>query len=105
MNLRLALLVLVIVSAPLAALAGEGKPPLTDVQLAKMQQRLNLTDVQLTEMRKIRDSGGTGKDMRAELTDEQKAEAKQLKKQRHKKKPKGPNSVKGKKQSKAGDNA
>ena len=86
MKLRLALLVLVIISAPLAALAGEAKPPLSDEKLSKMQQKLSLTDAQLTEMRKIRDDGGTSKDMRAVLTDEQTAQAKQLKKKHQKQK-------------------
>lgn len=97
MKLKLALLVMVFICAPLAVVAGEAGPSsLTDAQLAKMQQRLELTDAQVTEMRKIRDSGGTSKDMRAVLNDEQKAQAKKLKKERSKNKVKDPNSVKGK---------
>lgn len=42
-------------------------------RLAKMQQVLGLSDEQVTQMREIRENGGSRKDMRAILTDDQKA--------------------------------
>lgn len=76
MKYRIALAFLAIMSASFTALAEDEKSALTDKQLRKMQEQLQLTDDQVSEMRQIRDDGGTRKEMRAILTDEQKAQAK-----------------------------
>lgn len=73
MKYRLTLSLLAVVSAPLMVLAEEDKPAVTDERLGKMQQQLQLSDEQVAKMRQIRDEGGTTKDMRAVLTDEQRA--------------------------------
>jgi len=85
MKYGMTLLLVAVMSMPYAALAEGGKPPMTDKQLNKMQVRLQLNDDQVVEMRQIRDDGGTRKDMRAVLNDEQKARAKELRKE-HKEK-------------------
>jgi len=82
MKYSVTLLLLAVMSAPLTALAKEEKPAITDKQLDKMQERLQLTDQQVSEMRKIRDDGGTNKDIRAVMNDEQKAQAQEMKKKR-----------------------
>jgi Spy/CpxP family protein refolding chaperone len=40
---------------------------------AKMQERLGLTEEQMSQMREIRENGGSRVDMRAVLTDEQRS--------------------------------
>ncbi len=76
MKYRIALALLAVMSMPLVGLAADEKPAVTDEQLGKMQQALKLSDEQVAKMRQIRDEGGTKKEMRAVLTDEQKAQAK-----------------------------
>tara|TARA_R110001599_G_scaffold353864_1_gene600857 strand:+ start:27242 stop:27550 length:309 start_codon:yes stop_codon:yes gene_type:complete len=84
MKYGMSLVLLAVMSAPLAALAGDDKSATTDEQLGQMQKRLQLTDEQVAEMQQIRDDGGTRKDMRSVLNDEQKAQAKKLKQNRKK---------------------
>jgi Spy/CpxP family protein refolding chaperone len=62
-------------TAPFSAVAEGKKPPISDDQLENMQKRLELTDEQVAEMRKIRGEGGSKKDMRAVLTEQQQAKA------------------------------
>lgn len=59
-------------------------------KLERMQEELELTDEQLAEMREIRESGGSRKDMHAVLTDEQQAKFEELRAQRKGKRGKGP---------------
>ena len=40
-------------------------------RMARMQQNLGLSDEQMTQMREIRENGGSREEMRAVLTDEQ----------------------------------
>jgi hypothetical protein len=89
MKYTITLLLLAVMSAPFSAVAEGEKPPVSDEQLNNMQKRLELTDEQVTEMRKIRDEGGSKKDLRAVLTPEQRAKAKQKSKGKSKEKPKG----------------
>ncbi len=42
-------------------------------RMARMQENLGLSDEQMTQMREIRENGGSREDMRAVLTDEQRA--------------------------------
>jgi len=42
-------------------------------RMARMQQNLGLSDEQMTQMREIREHGGSREEMRAVLTDEQRA--------------------------------
>ncbi len=79
MKLRVALVLLAALSAPLTGLADDAKPTMTDEQLSKMQKQLQLSDEQVENMRQIREDGGSRKDMRAVLTDEQKEHAKEMK--------------------------
>jgi len=79
MKFGIALVVLTMMSMPLLALAGDEKSSLSDKQLTTMQKRLQLSDEQMSQMRKIRDEGGSKKEMGAVLTDEQKARAKEQK--------------------------
>jgi Spy/CpxP family protein refolding chaperone len=74
MKYGITLALLAVMSAPLVGIAADGKPAVTDEQLSKMQQQLQLSDEQVAKMRQIRDDGGSRKDMRAVLTDEQKAQ-------------------------------
>ena len=85
MKYGMTILLLAVISAPLAVLAEDKKKPITDEKMEKMQQRLELTDEQLAEMRKIRDDGGSNKEIRAVLNDEQKAQAQEMKKKRKEK--------------------
>jgi Spy/CpxP family protein refolding chaperone len=48
---------------------------------AQMRKELNLTDAQVAEMKKIRQNGGTKEDMRAVLTDEQRAKVDSMREQ------------------------
>ena len=82
MKYGMTLLLLAVMSAPIGALAEKKSSPITDEQMGKMQKRLQLTDEQLAEMRKIRDNGGSNKEIRAVLNDEQKAQAQEMKKKR-----------------------
>jgi hypothetical protein len=94
------LLLVLVLGAPLASMAQEEKRPMTDEQLDRMQERLELSDEQVSEMRQIRDGGGSNKDIRAVLTEEQKARAKDMKKEgkaKGEKKGKGEGEKKGKK--------
>jgi hypothetical protein len=79
MKFGIALVVLTVMSMPLLALDGDEKSSLSDKQLTTMQKRLQLSDEQMSQMRKIRDEGGSKKEMGAVLTDEQKARAKEQK--------------------------
>jgi len=80
MKICIALLLAASVSAPFAVLAGEDKDKtISDAQLSRMQKRLGVTDDQLEAMRKIRGEGGSKKDIRSVLTDEQKVRAQELK--------------------------
>jgi Spy/CpxP family protein refolding chaperone len=49
-------------------------------QLARMENKLGLSDEQVQKMREIRESGGSMEDMRAVLTPEQQSQAAQLRK-------------------------
>ena len=46
-------------------------------RLERMRQHLDLSDAQVEEMRRIREEGGSREDMRAVLTEEQQAKARQ----------------------------
>ena len=50
-------------------------------RMAQMKQTLGLTDAQVAEMKKIRQNGGSKEDMRAVLTDEQRAQMVELRQQ------------------------
>ena len=50
-----------------------------------MQKQLQLSDEQLVEMRQVRDEGGSKKEVRAVLTEEQREQLQELKKERQKK--------------------
>jgi cyanate lyase len=76
MKYSLTLLLLAVMSMPVVAVANDEKNSITDEQLNRMQQQLQLTDDQVTEMRQIRDDGGSRKEVRAVLTDEQKVRSK-----------------------------
>ena len=80
------LLLLMILTTPLTILAEDEKPAMSDEQLNRMQKKLQLTDEQLAEMRKIRADGGSKKEIRGVLNDEQKAQAKKMKNERKEKK-------------------
>ena len=81
MKYPMTLLLLAVMSTPLMTFAEGEKTSLNDKQLNKMQSRLELSDDQMTEMREIRDDGGTKQEIRAVLNDEQKAKAKELRSQ------------------------
>jgi Spy/CpxP family protein refolding chaperone len=66
----------------------KSKPPLSDKRLTKMQEQLELSDEQLAEMKDIRDAGGNRKDLRAVLTEDQRATMKEQKEKRKDNKPK-----------------
>lgn len=51
-------------------------------RMARMQERLGLTDEQVQQMQEIRANGGSRKDMRAVLTDEQRATLDELRRNR-----------------------
>jgi Spy/CpxP family protein refolding chaperone len=51
---------------------GQGQPGGRD-RIAQMQKNLDLSDEQVRQMRKIREDGGDRRQMRAVLTDEQRA--------------------------------
>jgi hypothetical protein len=53
--------------------ASEERPDQRGDRLARMQEHLQLSDEQVAEMRRIRDSGGTRKEMFAVLDDSQRA--------------------------------
>jgi ABC-type multidrug transport system ATPase subunit len=59
------------------------KPAFTDRRLEKMQIKLELSDEQVAEMRKIRDQGGSRKDIRAVLDEEQQQQLKNAKRRRN----------------------
>jgi hypothetical protein len=80
------LLLLMILTTPLTVLAEDEKPAMSDEKMNKMQENLQLTDEQLAEMRQIRADGGSNKEIRAVLDDEQKAQAKKMKNERKEKK-------------------
>ena len=52
---------------------GEGRRGGGD-RMARMQERLGLSDDQVSQMQGIRDSGGSREDMRAVLTEDQRAQ-------------------------------
>jgi Spy/CpxP family protein refolding chaperone len=52
---------------------GEGRRGGGD-RMARMQERLGLSDDQVIQMKEIRESGGSRKDMRAVLTEDQRAQ-------------------------------
>ena len=69
------MLVVILSSLSVQAWAGEkgnrqGKH-MDPERRARMQERLGLTEVQMEQMREIRQNGGSREDMRAVLTDEQ----------------------------------
>lgn len=75
MRLTAALLSVALVAGSGVALAGGGKGP---GGMAHMQEALDLTDEQVKEMRRIRESGGTREEVHAVLTDEQRAKAESM---------------------------
>jgi len=75
MRLTAVVLSLVMVAGSGAALAGAGKG---HGGMAHMQEALDLTDEQVAEMRRIRESGGTREEMNAVLTEEQRAKAAEM---------------------------
>lgn len=79
MKSGIALFLAAAIATPLVSYAQDGKGTITDEQLTRMQQHLELTDEQIAEMRRIRDDGGTKKEVRAVLSDEQKAKAQEMK--------------------------
>jgi len=73
---RLAITVLGVVLASSAAWAErpEGAQGQHRAQhMARMQQHLGLSDEQVSQMREIRENGGSREEMRAVLTDEQRS--------------------------------
>jgi len=75
MKYRFALALFAVMSAPLTGWAADANTTITDEQLSKMQEQSQLSDEQVAKMRQIREEGGSRKDMRAVMTDEQKKQA------------------------------
>lgn len=61
---------------------GKGGDP--EKRMAQMQKKLGLSDEQFTQMREIKANGGSREEMLAVMTEEQRAEAKQLREQHRK---------------------
>ena len=81
MKMTLALiLTLVSLATPLAA--AEDKKLMSDARLEKIQKQLELSDDQISEMKNIKDNGGTRKEIRAVLTKEQRMQLKEAKAKR-----------------------
>ena len=78
------ILTLVLALASTTAMAeGKGGPHGGGKKhMARMQQELGLTDEQVAEMRQIRQSGGSKEEVQAVLTEEQQANAKELRSER-----------------------
>lgn len=79
------LLIAMTFSIPALAVEKEEKKTISDKRLLNMQKQLQLSDEQLVEMRQVRDEGGSKKEVRAVLTEEQREQLQELKKERQKK--------------------
>lgn len=81
------IILLLAMTLSVSAFAVEEEKPetISDQRLLNMQQQLQLSDEQLVEMRQIREEGGSKKDIRSVLTEEQQQQLQELKKQRQKK--------------------
>ena len=53
--------------------ANGGQPGNPEQRMQRMQQHLGLSDSQMSQMREIRENGGSREDMRAVLSDEQRS--------------------------------
>ena len=79
------LLIAMTFSMSVLAIEEEEKNTISDKRLLNMQKQLQLSDEQLVEMRQIRDEGGSKKEVRTVLTEEQRQQLRELKKERQKK--------------------
>jgi Spy/CpxP family protein refolding chaperone len=73
------LITLGLLIASSTALAGQPEGRTGEDRAAHMQEKLGLSDDQMTQMREIREQGGGREEMRAILTDEQQAQMKEMK--------------------------
>jgi len=82
-KLLIGLLSLTLASSLALAQPPEGKGYKGDPEkrLQRMQQNLGLSDEQMSQMKEIKANGGGREEMRAILTDEQRAKAKEMRKQ------------------------
>ncbi len=69
-----------LMTATSALAEREGGSGDRDGHRARMQQELGLSEDQLQQMREIREQGGSREEMRAVMTEEQQAKAKELRK-------------------------
>ena len=79
------LLIAMTFSIPALAVEKEEKKTISDKRLLNMQKQWQLSDEQRVEMRQVRDEGGSKKEVRAVLTEEQREQLQELKKERQKK--------------------
>jgi hypothetical protein len=82
-KLLIGLLSLTLTSSLALAQPPEGKGQKGDPEkrMQRMQERLGLSDEQMSQMREIKANGGGREEMRGVLTDEQRAKAKEMRKQ------------------------
>ena len=73
MKKQILVLVGVLACSSLAMAGDRGGDGRGGDRLARMQQHLSLTDAQVEEIRAIRENGGSREDVRAILSDEQRA--------------------------------
>lgn len=79
----ISLLVAAVVAAPLAFAEGKNKQGgehRNKQRAAHMQEQFGVSDDQLSQMREIRDDGGSREDVRAVLTDDQRSQMRQWRK-------------------------